>query len=354
MRSALRLTLALVLVTSLAALAVSPAYLLDAIAAQKSLALQNPGDTDILNDLGNLLVMAGRLSEAEETYRRAVELEPEKTSSRYNLALVLMEQGETKQAMDELTSVIETDPTHAWAYYQMGTLEARKNNRMRALEYYEQAFALDWNLISPAVNPHIVENRLATDAMLRAYLSESPAATAPRLYQQPEEVAELLVPMPPSPDERQRDSIEPEIEREPSFQATNEEMDDSETPEYDEPRVLTESDLQGRAVAPSAEPETPRRRSRPRKNRDRSTDVEPPQPTVSASESSSSSEPTRSPTRSPTRQPRDLTGSGVTGVGGVQTTPNSGTYFAPGTASTGRLDLELLPATSAKQTETPS
>ncbi len=350
MRSVLRLTFALILATSLAAMATSPAYLLDAIAAQKTLSLQSPGDADVLNDLGNLLAMAGRLSEAEEAYRRAVGLEPANTSSRYNLALVLMEQGETKQAMVELKSVIDINPRHAWAHYQLGTLEARRNNRMRALEYYAQAFALDWNLISPATNPHIVENRLATDAMLRAYLSESPAVTAPRLYQQPDEVAELLVPMAPSSESPQQESIQPEIDRPQSFEATYEEPADSEMSEYDEPRVLTESDLQGRAVSPSTEPEKPRRKSRPRKNKDSSTYIEPTQPTESASESSPSSE----PTRSPTRQPRGLTGSGVTAVGGAQTTPDSGTFFQPGTASTGRLELELLPATSAKQTETPS
>ena len=342
--------MALVLATSLAAVATSPGYLLDAIAAQKTLSLQSPGDADILNDLGNLLVMAGRFSEAEETYRIAVGLEPANTTSRYNLALVLMEQGETKQAMEQLRTVVDTDPMHAWAHYQLGTLEARKDNRMRALEHYEQAFALDWDLVSPAINPHIVENRLATDAMLRAYLSQSPAATAPRLYQQPSEVTELLVPMAPSPEELQQESVQPEMVKPPSFQATYEEIDDSDPSEDEEPRVLTESDLLGRAVSPSAEPETPKRKSRPRKNRDSSTYIEPTQPTASASESSPSSE----PTRSPTRQPRGLPGSGVTGVGGAQTVPDSGTFFQPGTASTGRLDLELLPATSAKQTETPS
>jgi hypothetical protein len=333
-------------------MATSPAYLLDAIAAQKTLSLRNPGDTDLLNDLGNLLAMAGRLSEAEEVYRRAVELEPANTSSRYNLALVLMEQEENKHAMDELRTVVEIDPAHAWAHYQLGTLEAQRHNRMRALEHYEQAFALDWNLISPAINPHIVENRLATDAMLRAYLSESAAVTAPRLYQQPDEVAELLVPMSPRSESLEQESIQPEIDRPQTFDAAYEVPDESEMPEqeYDEPRVLTESDLQGRAVSPTKEPETTRRKSRPRKNRNSSTYVEPTQPAESASESSPSSE----PTRSPTRQPRGLAGSSVTGVGGAQTTPDSGTFFQPGTASTGRLELELLPATSAKQTETPS
>jgi len=350
LRTASRLTLTILLASSFAAAATSPGYILDALEAQTTLSQQHPADASILNDLGNLQVMAGKLDEAEATYQRAVELQPDDPTIRYNLALVLMELGDSKGAMAELLAVIETAPDHAWAYYQLGTLEARKHNRMRALDYYAHALALDWNLASPSVNPHIVENRLATDAMLRAYLSESPASAAPRLYQQPEDVAALLVPMPepevlePMPDE--------DATPVPSSAASEgREADQAESFVVEDDRVLTESDLEGRTVS-STNREQPRQRTRPRKSRSS------PKKETDTSDSYDDTETTNTtaqPTRQPTRQPRTPAGSGVTGVVGVPVVPGSGTLTQPsGVGSTGRLDLELLPLLPSEQIETPT
>lgn len=335
--------LALILAGSIAAVANSPGYLLDALEAQAALAQQNPEDAAILNDLANLQVMADRLIEAEASYRRAAEIAPYDPTIRYNLALVLMELGESKEALHQLQTVLESSPQHAWAHYQLGTLEAHRHNRRRALEHYARAFALDWSLASPAVNPHIVENRLATDAMLRAYLSASPASVAPRLFRQPEDVAALLVPMPADWEEDDTDSgttvsRQPQRESDSSHQPTGDEVATSE-----ESRVLTESDLEGRTVSTAPAP-SPRRRARPRRQREEKTETGTPEATEEAAQSTVVDEPSGEPTREPTRQPRTVTGSGVTGVVGIPVVPSQGTVGQPtSTGSTGRLDLELLP-----------
>lgn len=336
-----RLLLVLVLSGSIAAVGNSPGYLLDALEAQAALARESPDDAAILNDLANLQVMADRLVEAEASYRRAVEIAPYDPTIRYNLALVLMELGEGKEAMRELEAVLEATPQHAWAHYQMGTLEANRHNRMRALEHYARAFALDWSLASPAVNPHIVENRLATDAMLRAYLSESPASVAPRLYRQPEDVAALLVPLPAAMEEN-RAAQSTESDRSIAGADGSSETAGEEVSTSEESRVLTESDLKGRSVATAPAP-SPRRRGRPRRQRDTNDQTES-QDTGEASQSKVSDSSTPEPTREPTRQPRSVTGSGVTGVVGIPVIPSPGTTGQPtSTSSTGRLDLELLP-----------
>ena len=337
MRSIIRLTLALTLCGSMAAGSTAPAYILDAIAAQKTLSLQNPGDVELLNDLGNLLVMADRFAEAEDAYRRAVGLAPTQTSIRYNLALVLMEQNETKLAVEELKTVLEMDPHHAWAHYQLGTLEARRDNRIRALHHYERAFALDWDLISPIVNPHIVENRLATDAMLRAYMSQSPASIAPRIYHQPDQVAERLVPGPAEIEARESESDAMGFSQDADTTTGLEGTGSVSSPETEGDRVLTESDLQGRSVSAS-EPTQPKRRNKPRRNRSSSTSVEPTESVASDSQAA----PTREPTRSPTRQPRSVGGFGVTSVGTTPVGSDSETSVQPGTSSTGRMDLEVI------------
>jgi len=174
--------------------ATSPPNLDEALRAQQAQAHQYPHDPEILNDLGNLLVLAGSLSEAEDTYIRSLEISPDNTTTRYNLGLVLMEQGHAKKATKEFHQVLELEPYHAWSLYQLGTLSASAGRRSKAVEYYTRALSLNPELASPAVNPHIIENRYLTEAQLRLYLAKAEAAQAPRLYQNPGQVAELLIP----------------------------------------------------------------------------------------------------------------------------------------------------------------
>lgn len=186
------------LATAVMAAITPPRNLQEALEAQRQAVAQNPTDSAQLNDLGNLLALAGNLDAAEETYRRALEIAPGNSISLYNLALVLQEQGRVKEARHALQTILETDPGHAWAHYQLATLFAASNNRTLALRHYEAAFSLDRSLVDPRVNPHIVENRLVTEALLKVYVSKSPSTQAPRLYEQPGDVADLLLPATPS------------------------------------------------------------------------------------------------------------------------------------------------------------
>ena len=174
--------------------AASPPNLHEALRAQQAEANLHPNDPEIMNDLGNLLVLAGSLDQAEEAYRRSLEIDPDNVTTRYNLALVLMEQGRDKLATKELQHVLDLDPAHAWACYQLGTISASLGRRSKAVAYYTRALTLNPELASPAVNPHILENHYVTESQLRRYLANLEAAQAPRLYQRPEQVTELLIP----------------------------------------------------------------------------------------------------------------------------------------------------------------
>lgn len=189
-----RSRLPLILSGVLIAGAAPPENLQEALQAQRSLVAQNPTDADRLNDLGNLLALARDLDGAEDAYRRALQIDPNSTTSLYNMALVLQEQGKTKLARQALHSILQIDPDHAWGHYQLGTLYDSQNNRAKAVHHYERAFSLDRSLVDPQVNPHIVENRLVTDALLQMYVADSPSTQAPRLYREPGHVADLLLP----------------------------------------------------------------------------------------------------------------------------------------------------------------
>jgi tetratricopeptide (TPR) repeat protein len=189
----LSLALLLVALVAMGATSSTP-YLDQALATQEALAATQPHNAEVLNDLGNLLALAGKNEQAEEAYRRALELEPGNAKTRYNLALILQEEGQRKQAIAEFRQVIELEPNDAWAHYQLGRCYEEARKRPLAIEEYARAFELDSSLASPRVNPHIIENRLATEALLVAYTDGGSAGQAPRMYEEPARIAEILTP----------------------------------------------------------------------------------------------------------------------------------------------------------------
>ena len=328
--------LLLFLAGSLATLAGTPANLQDALQAQRVLVAENPSDADLLNDLGNLLALAGDLEEAKKVYLRALEIDPDDIASLYNLALVLMEQGRAKPAQKTLHAILELEPQHAWAHYQLGTLFDNQNNRTKAVHHYAEAFAIDRSLTSPKVNPHIVENPLATDALLKVYVEESPSTQAPRMYEKPGNVAELLLP---------RESAEPtsELESEPAAapEAAAEPPTRRHRASYPTP---TASDEDSHTISDGAES---------RSDRDPLEESDsPPSPTGEDADSepsqasprrldSSSLESLQSRQTGSTGDPEESEFSQSTSGGDPFESTES---FIPGVQSTGRLDIELLPA----------
>lgn len=334
--------------TSIAVLWVSlvvaapPPNLQDALRAQQTQANLHPGDSRILNDLGNLLVLAGALDEAEDAYRRSLEIEPENTTTRYNLGLVLMEQGHGKQAKKEFDQVLHYNPSHAWSLYQLGTINASAGRRRQAVDYYTRSLILDPALASPAVNPHILENHFLTEAQLRSYLAQPEAAQAPRLYERPGEVADLLVSQPlpeatrETPPEPQAEGSErpptstpeaateipPARAQEPPIEPSSRRPKQPE--EGDSARVITEQDLAPTAagqgvghVGTPGEPASTRATSRPGSAYTRPT----------TPRSGTVARPTPPQQQTVTPQPQSPPGS---------------QSFVPTLGSTGRLELELL------------
>ncbi len=165
-----------------------------ALVAQQELVADRPYDAEIHNDYGNLLVLAGRSQEAGEAYRRAIELAPDATLARYNLGVLLQQSGRWKRALAEFQGLLEIDAHHARAHYQLGMLFHLRNQRSKAVEHYAQAFAYDPELTFPSINPHLIDNELATEAILssRRY-DEAPSSDMPRLYGEPERIADLML-----------------------------------------------------------------------------------------------------------------------------------------------------------------
>lgn len=187
---------ALAVAVTLAAPAAAPPDLERALAAQRTLAAERPGDPQVLNDLGNLLVLVGRTEEAEAAYRQALEIDPEMISARYNLGLLLLQTERPRRAEKELGRVLEAEPAHAWAHYQIGVIYDQRGAERKAVKHYGRAFRLDPQLAFPEINPHVIDNAHVTEAMLVAYRDLPLAGQAPKTYEQPARIVELMIPTP--------------------------------------------------------------------------------------------------------------------------------------------------------------
>jgi len=187
------LTVVAVAIAALAA--VPPKNLTKAIAAQRRLVTERPQDPAVYNDLGNLLMLVPQTADAEVAYRKAIELDPNKASALFNLGLLLQQRGELRDAEDLYQRALKADPNHAWASYQLGTIQEARGQRSRAIDSYARAFALDPQLAFPEVNSHIVDNKLVTQAMLRAYRNDfGNNPQVPKMYDDGARIASMLVP----------------------------------------------------------------------------------------------------------------------------------------------------------------
>ncbi|MEM6793820.1 MAG: tetratricopeptide repeat protein [Acidobacteriota bacterium] len=171
-----------------------PSYLDPVIDEQRQQVAERPLDPAVHNDLGNLLLLAERVDEAESSYRRAKELEPSDSSARFNLALLLQQEGRVQEAGEELTELVEIDTDFAWAHYLLGMIHADSGKRRDALEHYARAFALDPTLTFEANNPHIIDNEHATEALLMSSrFSTSTSAKVPRSYGEGARIRQLIL-----------------------------------------------------------------------------------------------------------------------------------------------------------------
>lgn len=310
-------------VAGLAALqaAVAPPNLSNALESQKALAVEQPADPQVQNDLGNLLILAGRQEEAEAAYRRALELAPDMTSARYNLGLLLLQTERPQEALAAFRAVVEAEPRHAWAHYQIGVIHDQKGSTGRAVKQYGKAFRLDPQLAFPEVNPHVIQNRHVTEAMLVAYRDLPVVAQVPKAYEEPSRIVNLMVPAPEPTAVAAEGGGEPGIRPTPTYApgAPGEPAVPTAGPEGE--RILREEDLQqggtvNQIVVPGGVYQPPPRGG------------------------------TRvPPVRTYTPPPRGIAPEGrQPGALPPETTqPPGGQRFVPGIPSTGRLELQLFP-----------
>ncbi|HEV7668089.1 MAG TPA: tetratricopeptide repeat protein [Thermoanaerobaculia bacterium] len=330
MRKALWTVLALSL-AALATVAAVPPNLSTAITAQQKLAAERPDDPTVQNDLGNLLQLAKHSDEAEAAYRHAIELDGKRASFHFNLGLVLEKRGENRNAMKEYKAAVDLEPRHAWAHYQIGALLEKAGRNEAAIRSYARAFALDPQLGFPEVNPSLLDSKLTTSAMLRAYRTEDSQTLTAARYDDPQHIRGLLVPTPPIPTDET--AVDPD--------AAAAEANAVKSSKAAPPTVLRPGNLQSTGKAGQVQPAGAAGRTGSRVY---------PRGGNPGLQTWSRPEPVDPPVYDDGSEEEipvegeDLTPPPPPSPGSV--------YYNPGLPSTGRLDLRLVPGRAARRTET--
>ncbi|MEM7048746.1 MAG: tetratricopeptide repeat protein [Acidobacteriota bacterium] len=224
---------------ALAALAFAVAPNLDkAIDAQRNLVDERPGDPSALNDLANLLLLADRTQEAEETYRQALEVAPDSPSARFNLGLLLQRRGLLKEALAEYRTLVELVPDNAWGAYQIGSIYESWEQDENAVEWYGRAYSLDSRLFLADYNPQVIENHLVERSMIAGRKAAASRPLAPQVYDEPLRIRRLLVDMP--------------LRYEGDGKVDHEDDGEGSEEEAVEGRVLAPDDLDDRALNQAA------------------------------------------------------------------------------------------------------
>jgi type IV pilus assembly protein PilF len=120
----------------------------------------NPSDPRVHNLLGLAYDGLDRRDLAARHYARALELKPDFSEARNNLAVVLLKQARYDEAISHLERILEDllYPTPqvaacnlGWAYYRTGRQQAAEQNYRRALAYYEKGTPPDQTFVRALV-----------------------------------------------------------------------------------------------------------------------------------------------------------------------------------------------------------
>jgi tetratricopeptide (TPR) repeat protein len=92
----------------------------DAVGLLEEARTMYPEREDIQSQLLNAYIAAGQVDRAKETYREAVEREPDNKLYRYNYGSLLLQSEDYDGAIEQLTTATNLDPEYSIAFYNLG------------------------------------------------------------------------------------------------------------------------------------------------------------------------------------------------------------------------------------------
>ncbi len=95
------------------------------------------------NDLGIVLANSGRIDEAIEHYRKALEIKPDYPDAHNNLGIALASGGRIDEAIEHYEKALEINPDYAIAYNNLGIALASRRRDVEAMAHFRKALEID-------------------------------------------------------------------------------------------------------------------------------------------------------------------------------------------------------------------
>ncbi|MEO7718909.1 MAG: tetratricopeptide repeat protein [Capsulimonas sp.] len=140
----------------------------------------SPEAHDLLEQ-GTGALREGRMEEAEQTLRRALELAPENHSIRNNLASALMAQGRSEEGREMLEEIFRRDPNYFFGRCNLAAMYAREGDVARARDLIEP--------LLPQRKLHVTELVALCGAQLEIAFQEDDLTGAAKLLDMVEQVS---------------------------------------------------------------------------------------------------------------------------------------------------------------------
>ena len=104
---------------------------------------KSPNDANTCVEIGKFYAYRGKISKAEELFKRAIELEPEKVDAYWMLAWLYQDQGKFSQSEELYNKIISINPESFWAYSQLGEIYKILGKFSQSEELFKKAIKLD-------------------------------------------------------------------------------------------------------------------------------------------------------------------------------------------------------------------
>ena len=94
------------------------------------------------NNLGRALLGLRRFDDAKVAFLRAAEMDPTDPRPRYNLTVLLREEGKKEEAIEQLFQFIRAFPTHGGGQNDLGCMYSEQGQHEKALFHFSEAIRL--------------------------------------------------------------------------------------------------------------------------------------------------------------------------------------------------------------------
>ena len=125
------------------------------------------------NNEGNKLLAAGKVQEAVQAYREAVQLDPTNAQWHYNLSLALGKLGDRNGERTELEKVVKLDPSMAGAHNQLGLSYLAAGRDGDAEREFKEALEIDPRFAEAQNNLGVVYSQQGKDPQAAALFQQA-------------------------------------------------------------------------------------------------------------------------------------------------------------------------------------